>query len=165
MDWLQSEVITETRTDYIITEGILRRYLWWRLRTLYLHACRVRVPIGDSGLCCYACVMYFECKSTPLLVDSAWTLGLVLFQICWWWFWCKKKKKERKKERRTLARARLHFGCCTLIFEPHNDKHRSMRAMHVQTWILCFFCLGIPLFVGGGGGGWLEGQQQKSLSV
>ena len=31
----------------------------------------MRVPIGDSGLCCYTCVTYFERKSTPLLVDSA----------------------------------------------------------------------------------------------
>ena len=25
-----------------------------------LHACQVRVTVGDSGLCCCACVMYFE---------------------------------------------------------------------------------------------------------
>ena len=26
------------------------------LCTLYLHACQVRVTVGDSGLCCHACV-------------------------------------------------------------------------------------------------------------
>ena len=25
-------------------------YLWWSLCTLYLHACQVRVTVGDSGL-------------------------------------------------------------------------------------------------------------------
>ena len=30
----------------------LRMYLWWSLCTLYLHACQVRVTVGDSGLCC-----------------------------------------------------------------------------------------------------------------
>ena len=35
-------------------------YLWWSLSTLYLHACQVRVAVGDSGLCC-TCVTYFEC--------------------------------------------------------------------------------------------------------
>ena len=29
-----------------------RMYLWWSLCTLYLHACQVRVTIGDSRLCC-----------------------------------------------------------------------------------------------------------------
>ena len=28
--------------------------------TLYLHACQVRVTVGDSGLCCCTCVTYFE---------------------------------------------------------------------------------------------------------
>ena len=45
--------------------------LWWSLCTLYLHACQVRVTIGDSGLCCCGCVMYFERQWTPLRVDSA----------------------------------------------------------------------------------------------
>ena len=30
---------------------ILRMYLWWSLCTLYLHACQVRVTVGESGLC------------------------------------------------------------------------------------------------------------------
>ena len=39
----------------------LRMYLWWSLCTLYLHACQVRVTVGNSCLCCCACVTYFEC--------------------------------------------------------------------------------------------------------
>ena len=35
-------------------------YLWWRLRTLYLLACQMRVTVGDSGLCCCVCVASFE---------------------------------------------------------------------------------------------------------
>ena len=38
----------------------LRMYLWWSLYTLYLHACQVRVTVGDSGLCCCTCVKYLE---------------------------------------------------------------------------------------------------------
>ena len=38
----------------------MRMYLSWSLRTLYLHACQVRVTVGDSALCC-TCVTYFEC--------------------------------------------------------------------------------------------------------
>ena len=30
------------------------------LCTLYLHACQVRVTVGDSGLCCCTCVTHFE---------------------------------------------------------------------------------------------------------
>ena len=30
------------------------------LCVLYLHACLVRVTIGDSDLCCCTCVMYFK---------------------------------------------------------------------------------------------------------
>ena len=36
-------------------------YLWWRLRTLYLLACQMRVTVGDSGLCCCVCVTSFLC--------------------------------------------------------------------------------------------------------
>ena len=36
-----------------------RLYLWWSLLTLYLHACEVRVTVGDSGLCCCTCVPIF----------------------------------------------------------------------------------------------------------
>ena len=39
----------------------LRMYLWWSLCTLYLHACQVRVTVGNSGLCCGTYVTYFAC--------------------------------------------------------------------------------------------------------
>ena len=39
------------------------------LCTLYLHVCQVRVTVGDLGLCCCTCVMYFERWLTPLCVD------------------------------------------------------------------------------------------------
>ena len=35
-------------------------YVWRSLGTLYLHACHVRVTVGESGLGCRACVAYFE---------------------------------------------------------------------------------------------------------
>ena len=38
-----------------------RMYLWWGLCTLYLHACQVRVTVGDSGLHCCTCVTTLEC--------------------------------------------------------------------------------------------------------
>ena len=41
----------------------------WSLGPLHLHACQVRVTVGDSGLCC-TCVTYFEHQLTPLCVDS-----------------------------------------------------------------------------------------------
>ena len=41
------------------------------LCTLYLHACQVRVTVGDSGLCCCSCVTCFERQLTPLCVDFA----------------------------------------------------------------------------------------------
>ena len=52
-------------------------YLWWSLCTLYLHACRVIVTVGNSDLCCCTCIMYFECWLALLCVDP----GLILFQI------------------------------------------------------------------------------------
>ena len=39
--------------------------------SLYLHACHVRVTVGDSGLCCCTCVTYLQPKLSPLCVDSA----------------------------------------------------------------------------------------------
>ena len=40
----------------------MKMYLWWSLCTLYLHACQVRVTVGDSGLCCCTsvCVTYLK---------------------------------------------------------------------------------------------------------
>ena len=37
-----------------------RMYLWWSLCILYLHACQVRVTVGDSGLCCCAWATSFK---------------------------------------------------------------------------------------------------------
>ena len=54
------------RSCKINTQG--RMYLWWSLRTLYLHACQVRVTVGDSGLCCCTCVTYFELWLAPFCV-------------------------------------------------------------------------------------------------
>ena len=34
-------------------------YLWCSLCTLYLHACQVRVTVGDWGLCCYSCYVFW----------------------------------------------------------------------------------------------------------
>ena len=68
-----------------INSTILKRmYFWWSLCTLYLHACQVRVAVGDSGLCCCSCVTYFKHKLTPLCVGWFCTisLGLILFQSC-----------------------------------------------------------------------------------
>ena len=57
-------------------------YLWWSLCTLlrlYLHTCRVRVNVDDSGLCCCACVTYFESLLPPLNVEFFLTWFLALF--------------------------------------------------------------------------------------
>ena len=43
-----------------VTESHLTMYLRWSLCTLYLHACLVGVTEGDSDLCCYVCVTFFE---------------------------------------------------------------------------------------------------------
>ena len=50
------------KVTYIIAVylSILRTHLWWNSCTLYLHACHVRVAVGDSGLCCCVCVASFE---------------------------------------------------------------------------------------------------------
>ena len=66
-------VIIYTR-ELISTQNMWHRYLWWSLCAVYLHACQVRVTVGNSGLCCCTCIMYFECQLTPLCVDSAWAL-------------------------------------------------------------------------------------------
>ena len=55
----------------------LRVYLWWSLCTLHLHACQVRVTIGDSGLCCCTCVTYFARWLTPLWVITLNSRSLV----------------------------------------------------------------------------------------
>ena len=52
------------------TGSHLKMYLWWSLCTFYLHACQVRVTVGESGLCCFTCVTSFERWLTPLCADS-----------------------------------------------------------------------------------------------
>ena len=51
----------------------LRLYLWWNLCTLYLHACQVRVTVGDSGLHC-TCGAYFERWCCMLIQDISYKL-------------------------------------------------------------------------------------------
>ena len=55
------------KQNCVVWSMFLRMYLWQSLCTLYLHACQVRVTVGDSGLCCCICVMYIERQLTPLL--------------------------------------------------------------------------------------------------
>ena len=43
-------------------------YLWWSLCTLYLHACQVRVTVGDSGLCYY---YYWSLLYSAILLSRA----------------------------------------------------------------------------------------------
>ena len=47
-------------------------YLWWSLYTLYLHACQVRVTVGNSDLfCLYLCYVVWVLINC---IDSAWAL-------------------------------------------------------------------------------------------
>ena len=57
---------------YFLQSFSMRMYPRWNLCTLYLykHTSQVRVTVGNSGLCCCACVMYFEHKLTSLRDDS-----------------------------------------------------------------------------------------------
>ena len=41
----------------------------------------MRVLVGDPGLCCCTCVTYFELELTPLCVDSAITIVIVMIII------------------------------------------------------------------------------------
>ena len=42
-------------------------YLWWSLCILSLHACQVRVTVGDSGLCWWTCVIYSDANFNSLV--------------------------------------------------------------------------------------------------
>ena len=44
-------------------------YLWCSLCALHLLSCQVRVTVGNSGLCCFVCVMPFKRWLTPLCVE------------------------------------------------------------------------------------------------
>ena len=61
----------------------LRMYLWWSLCTLYLHACQVRATVGDSGLCCCACVLCM-CTVWSVIQKKKHTLsdGEIRYAIC-----------------------------------------------------------------------------------
>ena len=61
---------TKGTSSYLWWYPWYRMYLWWSLCTLYLHACQVRGTVGDSGLCCCACVTSFERSLSPLCVGS-----------------------------------------------------------------------------------------------
>ena len=50
-------------------------YLWWSLCTLYLHACQVRVTVGNSSLCRCTCV------TSMYLWQSLCTLYLHTWQV------------------------------------------------------------------------------------
>ena len=59
-------IVTNLKQNDLIVTNLKQNeaqkiYLWWSLCTLYLHACQVRVTVGNSGLCCCTCVnAYFE---------------------------------------------------------------------------------------------------------
>ena len=44
------------QTERVASLKKMRMYLFRSLCTSYLHACQVRVTVGDSGLCCCTCV-------------------------------------------------------------------------------------------------------------
>ena len=56
-----SNKIRGVKTDHLYSvqqrQGLQGR-VWWRLCTLYLHACQVRVTVDNSGLCCCVCVVF-----------------------------------------------------------------------------------------------------------
>ena len=58
-------------------------YLWWSLCTLYLHACQVKATVGDSGLCCCACVLCM-CTVWSVIKMKKHTLcdGEIRYAVC-----------------------------------------------------------------------------------
>ena len=56
----KQQALTRWMGEWIWRIHTERMYPWWSLCTLYLHACQVRVTVGDSGLCCCTYVTYFE---------------------------------------------------------------------------------------------------------
>ena len=55
---------TKTWVTYCNSPGVrvntryIGMYLSWSLCILYLHACQVKVAVGDSGLCCCTCYVF-----------------------------------------------------------------------------------------------------------
>ena len=53
------ELISARKTSHTFEDTYM--FLWWSLCTLYkLHACQVRVTIGNSDICCCTCVTSFK---------------------------------------------------------------------------------------------------------
>ena len=55
--------------------------LWWSLCTLCLLACQVRVPVGDSGLCCCLFDIFQGLINSLVGCFCTGALGFVLFHI------------------------------------------------------------------------------------
>ena len=93
-------------------------YLWLSLCTLYLHACQVRVTvtIGDSGLCCCLCDVFWELINSLVCCFCASTLGLVLFRnwvikvFCFLFSrpWITQRWQLQRKWRKTRTGKRLY---------------------------------------------------------
>ena len=79
-------------------------YLWW-FCTLYLHACQMRVTIGDSGLCCFLC-------------DIFW--ALITSCLCWSWIL-----------KLSLSITRTH--ACTLSLSLTCSLSLSLSLTHTHT--------------------------------
>ena len=66
--------------------------LWWSLCTLHLHACQLRVTVGDSGLCCVFWVLINSLMCWfCLFVSCCW---FVCVCVCVW-----ERERERERER------------------------------------------------------------------
>ena len=117
-------------------------YLWWSLCTLYLHACQVRVIIGESGLCC-TCVTYFERWLTPLNVefDEVWEKMSIKVTSSWslsqswrrWWdalvLWHEDDLAsddcgQNCDDRMTMNRATMSWWCQSAHAHAYGDRGR-----------------------------------------
>ena len=45
-------VVSFFTARFLVLSLFILMYLWWSVRTWYLHACQVGVTVDDSGLCC-----------------------------------------------------------------------------------------------------------------
>ena len=64
----------------------LRLYRWWSLCTLYLHACQMRVTVGNSGFCC----LLVWCLSSNNYLPSVLMLQVLLSHagVCGFCLFC-----------------------------------------------------------------------------
>ena len=86
---------------------------------MYLHACQVRVTVGNSGLCCCTCVAYFEDSLRFRFVTKIQAPGIQFLRQ-------KKKKKQKKKQPiMDIAYIRIFW------FSKHAAK------LHGTEWICC----------------------------